>query len=152
MGLTLSDFGIVMLHIATGMSRYEEIDHAVNIFRKQNCPFELVHCNSIYPMPKNEVNLRLIPNLKERYGCKVTYSGHETGRITSTSALTLGATSIERYITRDSTMYGSNQAASLNVEDLLRLVEDIRLIETILGGGHKIMPEKELATKKKLRG
>ncbi len=138
--------------IATGMSSYEEIDSAVEIFKNKNCPFELMHCNSTYPMPKNEANLRLIPVLKERYHCKVGYSGHEIGRIVSTSAVALGATSIERHITLDNTMYGSDQAASLNVKDLLRLTEDIRLIETILGDGKKILSEKELETRKKLRG
>lgn len=138
--------------IATGMSTYEEIDHAVEIFRGYDCPFELMHCNSTYPMPKEEANLRMIPALKERYQCKVGYSGHETGRIVSSSAVALGATSIERHITLDNTMYGSDQAASLNVEDLLRLVKDIRLIETILGDGKKVLSERELATKKKLRG
>lgn len=138
--------------IATGMSTFEEIDHAVNIFRKYNCPFELMHCNSTYPMPKEDANLRLIPVLKERYGCKVGYSGHEAGRIVSTSAVALGATSLERHITLDNTMYGSDQAASLNVEDLLRLVKDVRVIETCLGDGVKMLSEKELETKKKLRG
>lgn len=138
--------------IATGMSTYEEIDYAVDIFRKYNCPFELMHCNSTYPMPKEDANLRLIPVLRERYGCKVGYSGHESGRIVSTSAIALGATSLERHITLDHTMYGSDQAASLNVEDLLRLVKDVRLIETILGDGIKTLSEKELETKKKLRG
>jgi N-acetylneuraminate synthase len=138
--------------IATGMSTYEEIDHAVEIFRKHNCPFELMHCNSTYPMPKEDANLRLIPVLRERYGCKVGYSGHETGRIVSTSAVALGATSIERHITLDNTMYGSDQAASLNVKDLLRLTEDIRLVEQVLGSGEKVLSEKELETRKKLRG
>lgn len=138
--------------IATGMSTYEEIDHAVEIFRRYDCPFELMHCNSTYPMPKEDANLRMIPALKERYHCKVGYSGHETGRIVSSSAVALGATSLERHITLDNTMYGSDQAASLNVEDLLRLVKDVRLIETILGDGNKVLSERELATKKKLRG
>ena len=138
--------------ISTGMSTYEEIDHAIAIFKEYSCPFELMHCNSTYPMPKEEANLRLIPVLRERYGCKVGYSGHEVGRIVSTSAVALGATSVERHITLDNTMYGSDQAASLNVKDLLRLTEDIRLIESILGTGEKILSEKELATRKKLRG
>ena len=138
--------------IATGMSTYEEIDHAVNIFRDYKCPFELMHCNSTYPMPKEDANLRMIPALRERYGCKVGYSGHEVGRIVSTSAVALGATSIERHITLDNTMYGSDQAATLNVKDFLRLTEDIRIIETILGSGKKELSEKELATRKKLRG
>lgn len=138
--------------IATGMSTYEEIDHAVNIFREHQCPFELMHCNSTYPMPKEDANLKLIPVLREKYGCKVGYSGHETGRIVSTSAVALGATSLERHITLDQTMYGSDQAASLHVKDLMRLVEDVRLVETILGDGEKVLSEAELATRKKLRG
>lgn len=139
-------------YIGTGMSTYEEIDRVVEIFKSYNCPFELMHCNSTYPMPKDEANLRLIPVLRERYGCKVGYSGHETGRIVCTSAVALGATSIERHVTLDHTMYGSDQAASLNVKDLMRLIEDIRMIETILGDGEKKLSEKELETKKKLRG
>ena len=138
--------------IATGMSTYEEIDRAVAIFRKENCPFELLHCNSTYPMPKEDANLRLIPVLKEKYQCKVGYSGHETGRIVSTSAVALGATSLERHITLDPTMYGSDQAASLSIMDMMRLVMDIRLIETVLGDGKKVLSEKEIETKKKLRG
>lgn len=138
--------------ISTGMSTYAEIDRAVDIFRAKECPFELMHCNSTYPMPKGEANLRAIPALKERYGCKVGYSGHEVGRIISTSAVALGATSLERHITLDPTMYGSDQAASLQVKDLMRLIEDIRTIETILGDGVKKLSEKELATRKKLRG
>ena len=138
--------------IATGMSTYEEIDHAVDIFKEYECPFELMHCNSTYPMPKEDANLLLIPVLREKYGCKVGYSGHEVGRIVSTSAVALGATSIERHITLDNTMYGSDQAASLNVKDLLRLTEDIRVIETILGDGKKVLSEREKEKKKKLRG
>lgn len=138
--------------IGTGMSTYEEIDYVVNIFREYDCPFELMHCNSTYPMPKEDANLRLIPALKEKYHCKVGYSGHEVGRIVSMSAVALGATSIERHITLDHTMYGSDQAASLYVKDFVRLVEDIRLIERILGNGEKVLSEKELETRKKLRG
>lgn len=138
--------------IATGMSTYEEMDNAVNIFKEYKCPFELMHCNSTYPMPKEEANLRMIPALRDRYNCKVGYSGHELGRIVSTSAVALGATSLERHITLDNTMYGSDQAASLHVRDLLRLTEDIRLIETILGNGIKNLSDTELATRKKLRG
>ncbi len=138
--------------IATGMSTYAEIDYAVGIFNEYGCPFELMHCNSTYPMPKEDANLRLIPALRERYNCKVGYSGHESGRIVSTSAVALGATSIERHITLDNTMYGSDQAASLNVRDLVRLVEDIRLIEKILGDGEKVLSIKEQETRKKLRG
>lgn len=138
--------------IATGMSTYEEIDHVVEIMKKYGCPFELMHCNSTYPMPREDANLLLIPELRRRYGCDVGYSGHEAGRIVSTSAVALGATSIERHITLDNTMYGSDQAASVNLSDLMRLVQDIRMIEKAMGNGKKILTEKELETKKKLRG
>ena len=114
--------------IATGMSTYNEIDEAIEIFEKNKCPFELLHCNSTYPMKNEDANLLLIPMLKERYKVKVGYSGHERGRIVSTAAVALGATSIERHITLDRTMYGSDQAASLEAEDFQRLVKDIRVI------------------------
>lgn len=138
--------------IATGMSTYEEIDHAVGIFQKYQCPFELMHCNSTYPMKNEDANLRLIPILKERYGVRVGYSGHETGRIVSLSAVAVGATSLERHITLDRAMYGSDQAASLEVDDLQRLVKDIRIIQKALGNGEKVMSQAEEAVRKKLRG
>ena len=138
--------------IATGMSTYEEIDHAVKLFKKNNCPFELMHCNSTYPMKNEDANLLMIPKLRDKYGCNVGYSGHETGRIVSLSAVALGATSIERHITLDRAMYGSDQAASLEVDELQRLVKDIRCIELALGDGKKVLSDAELETKKKLRG
>ncbi len=138
--------------IATGMSTYDEIDAAVEVFRKNDCPFELMHCNSTYPMKNEDANLLMIPKLREKYGVNVGYSGHETGRIVSLAAVALGATSVERHITLDRTMYGSDQAASLEVDDLQRLVKDIRTIEVALGTGEKVLSEAELATKKKLRG
>lgn len=139
-------------YIATGMSTFEEIDRAVEVFRKVNCPFELMHCNSTYPMKNEDANLRLIETIRDRYHCNVGYSGHETGRIVSLAAVALGATSIERHITLDRTMYGSDQAASLEVDDLQRLVKDIRVIEKALGTGEKVLTEAEEAVKKKLRG
>lgn len=138
--------------IATGMSSYDEIDHAVEVFRAADCPFELMHCNSAYPMPKPDANLLMIPELKKRYNCKVGYSGHETGRTVSYAAAVLGATSIERHITLDRAMYGSDQPASLAVQDLERLVHDIRAIPAILGDGVKRITEAELIVRKKLRG
>lgn len=138
--------------IATGMSTYEEIDSAVEIFKKYNCPFELMHCNSTYPMKNEDANLKIILALKDRYRCEVGYSGHETGRIVSTSAVAMGATSIERHITLDRAMYGSDQAASLEVDDLQRLVKDIRAIEMALGTGEKVLSEAEMSVRKKLRG
>ena len=138
--------------IATGMSTYEEIDNAVAIFRKHNCPFELMHCNSTYPMKNEDANLLVIHTLRERYGCNVGYSGHETGRVVSATAVALGATSIERHITLDRAMYGSDQAASLEVADFERLVKDIRLIPAVLGDGRKFLSEAEQLVKQKLRG
>lgn len=138
--------------IATGMSTYNEIDAAVEIFKKNKCPFELLHCNSTYPMKNEDANLSLIPVLRERYGVKVGYSGHETGRIVSTIAVALGATSIERHITLDRTMYGSDQAASLEAEDFQRLIKDIRVIEKALGNGEKVLSKAEADVRKKLRG
>jgi N-acetylneuraminate synthase len=138
--------------ISTGMSTYEEIDAAVATFKKHNCPFELMHCNSTYPMKNEDANLLLIPELRKRYSCDVGYSGHEVGRVTSQSAVVLGATSIERHVTLDRTMYGSDQAASLEITDMAKLVEAIRTIEIAMGNGVKKLTEAELATKKKLRG
>lgn len=138
--------------IATGMSTYEEIDTAAKIFRSNDCPFELMHCNSTYPMKNEEANLRMINVLKERYQCLVGYSGHEVGRIVSVAAVAMGASSIERHITLDRAMYGSDQAASINIEDLMRLVKDIRTVESALGTGQKVLSEAELQVKKKLRG
>lgn len=138
--------------IATGMSNYDEIDAAVNVFKQKNCPYELLHCNSTYPMKNEDANLKMIETLRERYKVNIGYSGHETGRIVSLAAAALGATSIERHITLDKTMYGSDQPASLEVEDLQRLVKDIRVIEKALGNGQKILTEAEAAVRKKLRG
>ena len=97
--------------ISTGMSTMEQIKTAVDIFRTKNCPFELMHCNSTYPMKNEDANLLVINTLREAFRCDVGYSGHETGRIVSVAAVTMGATSLERHITLDRTMYGSDQAA-----------------------------------------
>ena len=138
--------------IATGMSTYEEIDKAVAVFKRYNCPFELMHCNSTYPMKNEDANLKLIQALKDRYQCTVGYSGHETGRIVSVAAVAMGATSIERHITLDRAMYGSDQAASLEVDELQRLVKDIRTVESAFGTGEKILSEAEAIVRAKLRG
>lgn len=138
--------------IATGMSTYEEIDHAVAIFKEQNCPFELMHCNSTYPMPIEDANLKLIGALADKYQCKVGYSGHETGTLVSTCAVAAGAASIERHITMDKTMYGSDQKASIEPYELCRLVKDIRDTEKIMGTGEKVLSFAEEEVKKKLRG
>lgn len=138
--------------IATGMSTYEEIDHAVAIFEKHHCPYELMHCNSAYPMPKEDANLKMIYALSLKYQCQVGYSGHEEGTLVSTCAVAAGAVSIERHITLDRTMYGSDQKASIEPYELCKLVRDIRNTEKIMGTGEKVLTEAEKEVKKKLRG
>ena len=139
--------------ISTGMSTMEEIGNAVNIFREHNCPFELMHANSSYPMKIEEANLLCIPMLKKEFGCNVGYSGHEIGAYrVSLIAVTLGATSLERHITLDRTMYGSDQAASLEPAGLERMVRDIQGVESIMGDGKKRVWDSEIPVKKKLRG
>jgi N-acetylneuraminate synthase len=137
--------------ISTGMSSYDEIDIVVKMFRKHNCPFELMHCNSTYPMKNEDANLLIIPELQKRYSCDVGYSGHEVGRVVSQSAVVLGAKSIERHVTLDRSMYGSDQASSLEITDLFKLVDAIRTVEVAMGDGVKKLSEAELITKKKLR-
>lgn len=138
--------------ISTGMSTIKEIEQAVKIFRKHKCPFELMHSHSAYPMPLNEANLKVINTLKKKFKCKVGYSGHESGGyLVCITAIMMGATSIERHITLDRSMYGSDQSTSLESSGLLRLVRDIRSIETLLGDGKKRIWSSELPAKKKLR-
>ena len=139
--------------ISTGMSTMEEIGDAVNIFREYNCPFELMHTNSSYPMKIEEANLLCIPMLKKKFNCDVGYSGHEVSAYrVSLIAVSLGATSIERHITLDRTMYGSDQAVSLEPTGLKRIVRDIRDVVTILGDGKKQIWDSEIPVRKKLRG
>jgi N-acetylneuraminate synthase len=138
--------------ISTGMSTMKEIEKAVNIFKKHKCKFELMHSHSSYPMKLDEANLRVIKTLQKKFRCDIGYSGHETaGYLVSIAAVLLGATSIERHITLDRTMYGSDQAASLEPPGLLRLVSDIRLLDQILGDGKKRVWDSELPAMKKLR-
>lgn len=137
--------------ISTGMSTINEIDKAVETFKEFNCPFELMQCNSSYPMKPEEANLNCIKTLSERYGCKVGYSGHEVGMQISLAAAALGATSIERHITLNRTMWGSDQAASLSIHAFEKLVRDCRLIEKAMGDGVKRVYESELLKIKQLR-
>lgn len=137
--------------VSTGMSTMDEIDAAVDLFSKKDCPFELVHCNSTYPMKNEDANLEMINTLRKRYGCKVGYSGHETGRIVSFAAAVMGASSIERHITLDRAMYGSDQAASLEVQEFYKLVREIRVLPKIKGDGKKTLTESELLVREKLR-
>ena len=137
--------------ISTGMSTLAEISAAIEIFKKANCPFELMHCNSTYPMPVEQANLRVIPKLKKHFNCDVGYSGHEVGLVVSCAAVALGATSVERHITLDRSMYGSDQAASVEVMGFHRLVNYIRAVEKALGNGSKQVSAEENRVKQKLR-
>jgi len=137
--------------IGTGMSTMEEIEKAVGIFKKHSCPYELMHCNSVYPMPEDQANLKVIPALREKFNCKVGYSGHEVGLIVSCGAVVLGATSIERHITLDRAMYGSDQAASIEIMGFYRVVSYVRTLEKALGNGVKVVTNEEESIKKKLR-
>jgi len=138
--------------ISTGMSTIKQIKQAIDIFKENKCDFELMHSHSSYPMPENEANLRVIPMLKKKFGCNVGYSGHEkSGYLVSVAANVLGATSIERHITLDRTMYGSDQASSLEPPGLIRLVRDLRMIDSILGDGKKRIWDSEIPAMKKLR-
>ena len=139
--------------ISTGMSTMEEIKNAVDIFKKSNCSFELMHTNSSYPMKIEEANLMCIPMLKKEFDCNVGYSGHEVSAYrVSLIAASLGATSIERHITLDRTMYGSDQAASLEPPGLKRMIKDVRSVDSVLGDGEKRVWDSEIPVKKKLRG
>ena len=138
--------------ISTGMSTMNEISNAVKIFRNHDCPFELMHSHSAYPMPPREANLKMIQTLGKKFKCNVGYSGHEISSYSiCLAAVLLGATSIERHITLDRSMYGSDQAASLEPSGLVRLVRDIREHTTYLGNGKKVIWDSELPTQKKLR-
>ena len=138
--------------ISTGMSTMDEILNAVNIFREQKCPFELMHTNSTYPMKLEEANLRCIDTLKKEFDCDVGYSGHEVSSyLVCVLAVTFGITSIERHITLERTMYGSDQAASLEKMGFDRMIRDVKLVESILGDGEKRVWDSEIPVMKKLR-
>jgi N-acetylneuraminate synthase len=135
--------------LSTGMSTYEEIDRAVEVLGKDN--LVVMHSCSTYPALYEELNLRAIPKMQERYRVPIGYSGHETGIPSSVAAVVLGASSVERHITLDRSMWGSDQAASLEPNGVSRLVRDIRLIEQSMGDGVKRVYEREIPIIKKLR-
>jgi YrbI family 3-deoxy-D-manno-octulosonate 8-phosphate phosphatase len=144
----LADTGKPII-LSTGMSSLEEIDRAVEILGTSR--LVMMHATSTYPLPPEEANLRTIVTLRDRYGVPVGYSGHERGLQISLAAVTLGAVTVERHITLDRTMWGSDQAASLEPSGLEHLVRDIRIIETALGDGVKRVFPGELAPKARLR-
>ena len=121
--------------ISTGMTEFEQIDRAVEIFKKADCPFELMHCVSTYPMNDENANLNRIKTLRDRYQCTVGYSGHEVGLAISYAAAALGITSLERHITLGRAMYGSDQAASVEPAGFRTLVGAVRKIKNAMGDG-----------------
>jgi N-acetylneuraminate synthase len=135
--------------LSTGMSTLKQIDHAVEVLGKQD--LILLHTCSTYPASYDELNLRVIPMLQKRYGIPVGYSGHETGLSTSIATIALGACVVERHITLDRAMWGSDQAASVEPQGFAHMVRDIRLVETALGDGVKRLNEREEPIMKKLR-
>jgi N-acetylneuraminate synthase len=136
--------------LSTGMSSLEQIDHAVEVLGRDN--LALLHTVSTYPAKYEELNLRAIGTLRDRYSVPVGYSGHETGIATTVAAAALGACTVERHITLDRAMWGSDHAASLEPTGLTRVCRDIRLVEMSMGTGEKKVVERELPIIARLRG
>lgn len=137
--------------ISTGMTNIDQIDAAVDIFKSADCPYELMHCVSTYPMADEDANLNCIKTLQDRYKCDVGYSGHEVGLAVSYGATSLGITSLERHITVDRAMYGSDQAASVETSGFIQLVGGIRKIEKAMGDGIVGVIKKEIPVANALR-
>lgn len=137
--------------VSTGMTTLNEIEQVVEIFEKYNCPITLMHTNSEYPSPEENLNLKCLTTLKEKFNLPVGYSGHEPSVSPSLIAACLGATAIERHITQDRSSYGSDQAASLEEVGLKNLVDMVRKIPVVLGDGVKTITEQEKIIAKKLR-
>lgn len=154
---SLTDDALLMRHrkrnkpilLSTGMSTLSEVDHAVDILGKEQ--LIILHTTSTYPAALHEMNLSAICSLKQRYGIPVGYSGHEVGIATSIAAATLGACVIERHITLDRAMWGSDQSASLEPQGMNRLVRDIRAVEVAMGDGVKKVYDSEIPIRNKLR-
>lgn len=137
------------MFLSTGMSTLEEIDKAVDILGRDN--LALMHCTSSYPCKPDEINLKVIQSLMSRYDLPIGYSGHEVGLYTTLAAVVLGACAVERHITLDRAMWGSDQAASIEPQGLARLVKDIRAVESAMGDGVKRVYKSEIPTMNKLR-
>lgn len=137
---------------SAGMSTLQETDLAVEWMREEGADFALLHCNSAYPAPLEDLNLSCIQTLKDRYNCEVGYSGHEFRLGTTVASVYLGATILERHITLDRSMWGSDHLASVEPQGLIKLVRGVRELETAFGDGVKRVTAGELPTRKKLRG
>jgi N-acetylneuraminate synthase len=143
------DVGVPLL-VSTGMSTWEEITHAAGVLGDR-VPWMFLHSTSTYPAKADEINLRMINTLRDTYDRPVGYSGHEVGLQISLAAVALGASVLERHITLDRAMWGTDQSASLEPSGLMRLVRDIRVIEQAMGDGVKRVYASEEAIRKKLR-
>lgn len=137
--------------ISTGMTTEEDITKAVDIFKSAKCPFELMHCISTYPMKDEDANLNAIKILRKKYNCDIGYSGHEVGLAVSYAAAALGITSLERHITLDRAMYGSDQASSVEPSGFRMLVGAVRKIEQAMGDGKLGYIVKEMTIAENLR-
>jgi N-acetylneuraminate synthase len=135
--------------LSTGMSNVDEIAHAVDVLA--GVPLVLAHATSTYPCPPSELNLRMIGTLQDLFGVPIGYSGHETGLQTTVAAVTMGATFIERHITLDRAMWGTDHAASVEPQGLQRLVRDVRTVEAAFGDGVKQVYDSEVPIRAKLR-
>jgi len=138
--------------LSSGMSTLKEVDKAVQWMREEEADFAVLHCNSAYPAPLKDLNLACITTLKERYGCDIGYSGHEFRLGTTVAAVYLGATILERHITLDRTMWGSDHLCSVEPQGLIKLVSGVRELEIAFGDGIKRVTDGELSSRKKLRG
>ena len=135
------------------MSTLDEVDQAVKTIKDSNskCNFSVLHCNSTYPAPIEDLNLKCIETLKKRYNCPVGYSGHEFGLTTTIASICMGATIIERHITLDRTMWGTDQMCSVEPQGLIKLVRGVNELSLAYGNGEKIVTDKEKEIRKKLR-
>ena len=137
--------------ISTGMTTYDDIQAAVDIFREAGCSFELMHTISTYPMKDKNANLKMIKTLRKRFNCNVGYSGHEVGLAVSYAAAAMGITSLERHITLGRAMYGSDQPASVEPLGFKQLIGAVRKIELAMGDGIKRIIEEEAPIAENLR-
>ena len=137
--------------ISTGMTTFEDIQNAIDIFKTAGCSFELMHTISTYPMKDEDANLNMIRTLREKFECDIGYSGHEVGLAVSYAAAALGISSLERHITLDRAMYGSDQSASVEPKGLRELVGAVRKIEQAMGDGKKRIIDAEVPIARKLR-
>lgn len=138
--------------LSTGMSTLDELDEAVKILEKHAKQFILLHCNSSYPAKPEDLNLKMIFTLKDRYKCVVGYSGHEYGLEPTTISIALGASVIERHVTIDHSMWGTDQSSSVEIQGMDKLSQQARSANVVMGDGEKVLYESEKKVRNKLRG